>query len=106
MRKSIVGLTFVSLLVTAGSAAGLIIGFEKTYKGGGAGKVVYSGQAHNMAGVTCNDCHPDAFVMVGGASDGMTMREIQDGKYCGICHNGTKAFNAADKANCKRCHQR
>jgi c(7)-type cytochrome triheme protein len=35
----------------------------------------------------------------------MTMAAMKEGKFCGFCHNGKKAFAMGDSANCKRCHQ-
>jgi c(7)-type cytochrome triheme protein len=34
------------------------------------------------------------------------MKDINEGKFCGTCHNGTKAFSSKDPANCAKCHQK
>ena len=51
----------------------------------------------------CYVCHEDIFVMKAGAN-AMTMDEMQDGKYCGVCHNGKMAFQATFNT-CPRCHR-
>lgn len=74
------------------------------------GIVTFSAQSHVNAGNQCTDCHDvtggDAgiFAMKGGTSK-LTMAEMNEGKGCGACHNGQKAFGTADVAACTRCHQ-
>ncbi|NDP41186.1 MAG: hypothetical protein GZ089_00465 [Aromatoleum sp.] len=51
----------------------------------------------------CYVCHEDIFVMKAGAN-AMTMDAIQDGKFCGACHNGKAAFQATFNS-CPRCHR-
>lgn len=53
----------------------------------------------------CTDCHTNVFQMkVGGTTGGkpMTMVEMNQGKYCGACHNGKVAFPVATE--CLKCH--
>ncbi len=69
----------------------------------GAGKVVFDGKTHADKGLKCMDCHTKIFKMKKGTAT-MTMAEINAGKFCGECHNGTKAFAAKDAANCSKCH--
>ncbi len=71
----------------------------------GAGKVVFSGKVHAEKGLKCADCHPAVFKMKKGG-DAINMAAINEGKFCGHCHNGTKAFSAKDAANCAKCHQK
>lgn len=47
----------------------------------------------------CELCHPDVFQVKRGAQP-YSMREIFDGKYCGLCHDKV-AFPNLD---CQRCH--
>jgi c(7)-type cytochrome triheme protein len=35
--------------------------------------------------------------------DTMTMKDMEAGKFCGACHNGTKAFAVKD---CAKCHKK
>ena len=36
----------------------------------------------------------------------MTMKDMEAGKGCGACHNGTKAFGVKDAASCAKCHKK
>ncbi len=49
----------------------------------------------------CKECHPKTFVMKAGAAH-MTMKDINDGKFCGACHNGNVASSVTD---CEKCHK-
>jgi len=70
-----------------------------------AGKVVFDGKVHADKGLKCNDCHTKIFKMKKGSTE-MKMADINSGKYCGVCHNGEKAFKASDPANCGKCHKK
>lgn len=49
----------------------------------------------------CKVCHSElGFEMRAGAND-VTMQDIIDGKFCGMCHNGTVAWSVD---NCDLCH--
>src|SRR5574337_710097 len=104
MRSSIVIVLVVALTFVL-SASVFAVGPGKTleFDGKGAGKVTFSGDAHKT--FKCNDCHPAVFKMKKGA-DKMTMKDMNAGKQCGTCHNGTKAFDVKDKANCDKCHKK
>jgi len=78
-------------------APGKTVEFEK------GGKVIFDGKTHSKA--KCNECHPALFKMKKGA-DAITMKDMEAGKFCGACHNGTKAFSAKDPANCAKCHKK
>jgi c(7)-type cytochrome triheme protein len=69
----------------------------------GADKVVFDGKIHADKGLKCAACHPAVFKMKKGA-DAITMKDMNDGKFCGTCHDGAKAFNTKDAANCAKCH--
>jgi len=70
--------------------------------------VVFSHEVHTFW-LNCESCHPKVFIPEV-AANRMTMKEIRDGKYCGLCH-GAVAFptNVIDapnfRANCLRCHR-
>lgn len=70
--------------------------------------VVFSHEIHTFW-LNCESCHPKVFIPEV-AANSMTMKEIRDGKYCGLCH-GAVAFptNVIDapnfRANCLRCHR-
>jgi c(7)-type cytochrome triheme protein len=69
------------------------------------GKVVFDGKNHREAGIQCLDCHSKIFKMKKGSTE-MKMADIMAGKFCGKCHNGTKAFSAKDAGNCPICHSK
>lgn len=69
------------------------------------GKVVFDGKIHSEKGLKCLDCHSKIFKMKKGSTE-MKMADINGGKFCGECHNGTKAFMTNDPSNCGRCHKK
>jgi c(7)-type cytochrome triheme protein len=71
------------------------------YPGGETGRVVFSHERHLKAGIKCDPCHDKIFGFKR-TSRKMTMDMINNGKACGICHNGKRAF-ASDE--CGKCHQ-
>ena len=69
------------------------------------GKVTFEGKAHADKGLKCLDCHSKIFKMKKGSTE-MKMADINAGKFCGVCHNGTKAFETNNPDNCVRCHKK
>lgn len=67
------------------------------------GDVTFDGKTHTDSGLKCTDCHDNIFNMHYGDAK-MTMKALNEGKYCGQCHNGERAFKTSDGRNCKRCH--
>ena len=51
----------------------------------------------------CHVCHDEITVMKAGANP-ITMDAIQEGKFCGVCHDGKTAFQSTFEA-CGRCHR-
>ena len=96
----VVGLVALGLV---GTAVAVPPGKTVEFEGGGAGKVVFDGKIHSTAGKKCNDCHPKAFKMKKGSTQ-ITMKAINEGQACGVCHNGKDAFDAKAAENCKKCH--
>jgi c(7)-type cytochrome triheme protein len=76
------------------------------FDGKGAGKVVFDGKIHADKGNKCADCHQAGLFKMKKGADAVTMKDINEGKFCGACHNGTKAFAAKEPANCARCHKK
>jgi len=106
MKKFIVlAIAIVAVLAMTMTAFAVPSGKTVDFDGKGAGKVEFSGKVHADAGLKCAACHPAVFKMKKG-SDAITMKDINDGKFCGTCHNGTKAFSAKDAANCAKCHKK
>jgi c(7)-type cytochrome triheme protein len=53
----------------------------------------------------CTECHSDVFKAEAGASDNRaTMKDMEGGKSCGACHNGSTAFSV--KGDCGTCHSK
>ena len=102
MKKMLLLLLVLSLCaVTAAIAvpAGKTLEFSKSPMG----TVTFSGQVHKDAGIKCNECHnKDMFPKMKQGTVAITMAQIYEGKLCGACHNGQRAFEA--KTNCNRCH--
>ena len=62
--------------------------------------VVFPHWFHRMR-FRCKVCHHElGFEMRAGAND-ITMTDIIDGRYCGMCHNGEVAWSVE---NCDLCH--
>ncbi len=105
MKIFTVLLTLAIAVMFIGSAMAVPPGKTVEFAGGTAGKVVFDGKVHADKGLKCNDCHTKIFPMKKGATK-ITMADINAGKFCGECHNGTKAFSAKDAANCGKCHKK
>ncbi len=58
----------------------------------------FNHESHAKLG--CKECHTGIFQMKRGLSK-ITMDAIYQGRYCGACHNGKKAFSSAE---CSMCH--
>jgi c(7)-type cytochrome triheme protein len=68
------------------------------------GPVTFEHAKHLAKGAKCADCHPTLFKMQKGA-DKLSMDSMGEGKLCGACHNGTKAFGVMDGDRCATCHK-
>ena len=52
----------------------------------------------------CYACHNQIFPMKEEGAKPITMQDINNGKSCGVCHNGRIAFAGDDLGTCSRCH--
>ncbi len=107
MMARICALCAVScLFLAAGSfAVAATGGGDLTFKPQNAKPVIFSHEEHvNVKELKCSACHNHTFQM-GKDEDKMDMSKMTKGLFCGHCHNGTKAFDVKDKANCGRCHK-
>jgi c(7)-type cytochrome triheme protein len=105
MKYFSASLIVIFAVVFVGSAMAVPPGKTVEFTGGGMGKVVFSGKIHHDKGLKCSDCHTKIFPMK--KTEGLfKMADMKGGKYCGACHNGTKAFSTASTANCSRCHKK
>lgn len=94
----------VSLFLFSAAEA-KIGGGDITFKVAAAGNVVYSHDIHvGKFRLKCTECHYRIFNRAANNDkDKATMADMLNGKSCGACHNGGKAFEVAK--NCTRCHQ-
>lgn len=60
----------------------------------------------HLVNFKCFVCHNKTvgFQMKAGSAD-ITMDEIENGKYCGVCHKGKPAFGVSFDT-CDRCHRK
>ena len=75
---------------------------DLVYENAMMGNITFSHANHATAGKACTDCHTAVFQMKTGTAT-INMAEINAGKQCGTCHNGTAAFAATD---CTKCHKK
>jgi len=76
---------------------------DVTYNTQNAGRVVFSHNSHiksKEADHDCKVCHDSIFSMK--KKSHYTMADMEKGKSCGACHEGSKAFALKE---CSRCHQ-
>jgi c(7)-type cytochrome triheme protein len=107
MKKFLaVALVVAVTFVLTASAFAVGPGKSVDFAGGGAGKVVFDGKAHADKGAKCADCHQSGLFKMKKGGDTITMKEMEAGKTCGACHNGTKAFGVKDAAGCAKCHKK
>jgi len=106
MKKLLaIAIVMIVTFVLSMSAFAVPAGKTVDFAGGAAGKVVFDGKIHADKGLKCADCHPANFKMKKGG-DVIKMADMNAGKNCGACHNGTKAFATKDAANCAKCHKK
>ena len=105
MKKFTVILVVLIAVAFVGNVMAVPGGKTVEFAGGDKGKVVFDGKAHADKGLKCAECHPKIFPMKKGTTK-ITMAEMNAGKFCGECHNGTKAFKSSDEANCAKCHKK
>jgi c(7)-type cytochrome triheme protein len=63
---------------------------------------VFSHWSHRIQ-YRCYVCHPAIFEMKQG-TNAVTMEKINQGEFCGACHNGRAAFNVGFDS-CLQCHR-
>ena len=99
IRAALLGfLLLVSLPQVEAEYADVVI--NRTAEESGMRPVVFSHWFHRIR-FRCKVCHSElGFVMRVGANQ-ISMAEIIDGKFCGMCHNGDIAWSVE---NCDLCH--
>jgi len=67
------------------------------------GTIVFSHTNHLEAlGKNCPTCHNGIFNIDVTKNPDYTMKDMENGKACGACHDGSTAFSVGD--NCSVCH--
>ncbi|MSM41311.1 MAG: cytochrome C [Geobacter sp.] len=74
---------------------------ELEWKVPGGGTVIFSHTFHMGKKYRCDDCHFKVFG-TGTMAKRFTMKQMEEGKSCGACHDGKAAFNVT--GSCGRCH--
>lgn len=100
----VIALVVAVTVVLAASAFAVGPGKTVEWDGKGAGKVVFDGKAHADKGGKCADCHQSGLFKMKKGSETLTMKDMEAGKNCGACHNGTKAFGVKAADTCAKCH--
>jgi c(7)-type cytochrome triheme protein len=100
----VMALVVVVTFVMSVSAFAVPAGKTVEFDGKGAGKVVFDGKIHADKGLKCADCHQSGLFKMKKGGEVLTMKDMEAGKNCGACHNGTKAFGVKDAATCAKCH--
>lgn len=96
MRLTVLLLTLIVAIAFVGSAMATPPGKSVEYPDGDQGVVTFSGDTHGAKqGLKCNDCHPKPFTMKKGVFK-ETKEDHGKDVFCGVCHNGTKAFGQKD----------
>ncbi len=105
--KMKIALVLVVAMLIAMAAPVFAVAPGKTveYDGKGAGKVIFDGKIHAGKGTKCAECHPKLFKYKKG-TEVFTMKDMNEGKYCGACHDGTKTFGMKDQKDCSKCHKK
>lgn len=103
MRRSFVlSITTLIFVCLTGVTASAVEVRNVTFQTKSAGKVVFSHKDHiKKSGMTnnCNACHDSIYAIKKKVT--YTMADMEKGKSCGACHNGSKAFALKE---CARCH--
>lgn len=73
--------------------------------------VVFSHKMHiTEQKLECKDCHVKVFQMKAGKTakkhGKLTMEAMREGKFCGTCHNGERAFSVKLEDSCVKCHSK
>ncbi len=100
LRLGAVSLLAGFLFGTAFAVEGDIV-FKREGGAGGVAPTVFPHWVHRIR-YKCYACHPSIFEMKAGATK-VSMDSIQDGKTCGVCHNGKIAWGVTFDS-CSRCH--
>lgn len=109
MKKIVLGV--ICIMVAASLSFADVGGGDVTFEVKKAGNVTFSHDNHvNGVGLKCTDCHDWQYMpqhlsyVTKEKRKTASMTQIQEGTFCGACHNSKKAFDV--KANCNNCHKK
>jgi c(7)-type cytochrome triheme protein len=115
LRKKVWTAAIISICIVCFMALGVAYAQQKKV---GGGDVVFEAKTSKLSPVTfshenhvnkaknkCTDCHTKIFPM-----KKQELKNAQaafaEGKLCGTCHDGKKAFSATAQADCVKCHKK
>ena len=97
--------TAVLVLLAATTAFAVLGGGDVLFTMPGAANVLFSHDGHaGKARIGCQECHYAIYTNRANHRT-VSMAEMKNGKSCGACHNGIRAFSVAPAQNCPRCHR-
>ena len=101
LKRHLLLLTMLMITLPAWAEYADVI-LNKRAEKAGMRPVIYPHWFHRIR-FTCNVCHnSEGFIMKAGAND-ITMAEIADGKFCGMCHNAENNVSWSLE-HCDMCH--
>ncbi len=102
-QKLLVGI--VSVVLACANAWAVVGGGDIRFPVPGMATVVYSHEDHVIkAKLKCTDCHYQIYTNHA-QHKAVGMDGMRQGKSCGVCHNGTRAFSVASQKECGKCHK-
>jgi c(7)-type cytochrome triheme protein len=107
MRFTSISAVALALVLSIGNALAVPTG-KVEFEGGPMGKVTFDSKVHSDKGLKCADCHMGTsklFEMKKG-KDKITMAAMNEGKFCGACHDGKKAHSVKAPDACAKCHKK
>jgi c(7)-type cytochrome triheme protein len=103
VRSLVIAVSLVFAMATLAGAvpAGRSLTFDRSKEG----PVVFNGDRHSKSWYDCTKCHTKGmFPKMKKGSTKITMKAINDGKLCGLCHDGETSFRP--EGNCGKCHKK
>jgi c(7)-type cytochrome triheme protein len=114
LTKKIWKILFISVCILSFAALNTAYAQQKKVGGGDVkfeakgspGPVLFSHENHvTQQKLKCTDCHTKIFKM---KKEDLKMTKEAHGtdKFCGVCHNGKRAFSQTAEADCAKCHKK
>ena len=103
MKKKLICIVISVMTIAFALTLGAQVGGGDIVMKNSGGDATFSHERHTGKGLTCEQCHPEPYMM-GEKHKTVTMKEMAQGASCGLCHNGTKTFTF--KGNCTTCHKK